>query len=550
MKMFKMIYKYINSQFRFFFIIIISSIIINITSIVIPYITGKYIDTLILNKNIENIYYYTSLYVICIVIAILLSYINSMIMVKFKNNIILNFTDEILEHIKKLPISFFYKIDAVYLNDRINSDCNDITSFIIDSIINLIINILSLSIYLYYIYQISLKMFTALIFMIPLYVLTYFYFRKPLYNAYYKFKENRNICCSKTVQQIYNMQFIKLQSLFNFVRDEFKNSFLETIKYAIRCVKLSSLFSSSNSIINSILVVLLFFYGGIEIINGRMSIGDLTILNKYFSSALVSIGYFLNFNQNYRSTLVSFSRITDLLNLNEEHNGDIEIKTINTIKLEDVAFNYESRNILSEFNYTFEKGCIHTIIGPNGIGKSTLINIIVGILGDYNGNVLYDSKNIKDINLYKTRLSSIGIVDQSPKFLNSTIRDNVCPNLKIDDETIVGYFKEYGFENLLVKLPQGLDTSFENNNIALSEGEKQKLSLLRALIKEPEVLLLDEPTTYLDKVSIERLKRNLNKLKVNMIVIIVTHDSNFEDIADKVLNLANNSNRVITSANV
>lgn len=363
----------------------------------------------------------------------------------------------------------------------------------------------------------------------------YHLFKKPLYDNNYKYKEDQNKLYTKSYNQIKNIKFIKSHSLFNIVREDFEHNYYKTLLSAINSMRTYSSFLSLGSLTKTFLSVSLFFYSGMSIISKRMTVGNFIVLNRYLNKILGSIQYFLDFTTTYQNTKVSYMRIKEILSMGVEANGYGDIKQIENISLVDVTFSYKSKNILNNFNYTFKKGNIYGVIGPNGTGKSTLINLILGILQNYEGQILYNSENIKNLDMYNIRYSKVSIVDQKPMFIKDTIEENLnLYNKEVNKKNIIKYFNEYTVGYFINKD----NTITYKKTELLSGGEMQKISLIRALLKEPDIFILDEPTTYLDTNSVKKLKEHIKHIKENSIVIIVSHDNKFIDISDDIIDLS------------
>ena len=306
----------------------------------------------------------------------------------------------------------------------------------------------------------------------------------------------------------------------------------------LRYTKVSYLFNSSNSMVTTIARVIIFFVGGMEIINGNLTIGDFTIISSYFTMMIGSVGYFLNLGKSYQDALVSYDRLRQILDEPQEINGTIRLESIETIELINVSFAYDnSKKIIHDFNYEFEKGKIYCIVGDNGTGKSTLINVILGILVNYySGEIRYNSIEVKELDMYYIRRKIIGVTEQEPKLVNDTIINNLIYGVEIYDyKTIDKLLKDLNVN--IDKFHEGLNTKLNEASSNISGGEKLKIAIARTFLKDPDVIVLDEPTSALDVVSIEKLKSMLTALKKEKIILIVTHNQEFLNIADEVIDL-------------
>nr|WP_246791623.1 ATP-binding cassette domain-containing protein [Clostridium perfringens] len=227
----------------------------------------------------------------------------------------------------------------------------------------------------------------------------------------------------------------------------------------------------------------------------------------------------------------------NLFNIQAELNGSLLINDISKIELKNVNFSYDNNIIvLKDFSYTFNKGKIYKIIGENGKGKSSLINVIIGLYNNYTGNINYNDINIKNIDIIDLRKNFISVVEQEPVLMNDTIYNNLTYNIQHSKENLLNLtLKELNLDTFINSLENGMDTIISEKNYNLSGGQKQKLSVTRSLLKQPKLLILDEANSAMDKESVEKLNTLLKNIKKDMIIIIITHTETFNEIIDETI---------------
>ncbi|SHI11963.1 ABC transporter ATP-binding protein [Sporanaerobacter acetigenes] len=538
MKIFKFVKEYIFKYKIQLFIFLIFSIISWIISIGLPYITGNYIDSLMNFQNRQTIIDFTIKILLMGIINIISSFVVSYSYVKVQTKSAIELNFKALEHISKMPILYFKNLDSAYLNQRINSDSNTLISFVLSNFLDILIRALTLIIVFYISFKINRKLTMILIPLIPLYLAIYFIFKKPLFKSGYELKEKQNKFFSKMNEQLYNINLIKLNSTFEESQKQLRTSFSTMFESLLKYTRISYIFSSSDSMTMIISQIIIFFFGGMEIINENLTIGQFTIIISYFSMIMGCISYYLNLGKSYQDALVSYNRLEEILNETKEINGDKRINSIDTIVLKEVCFSYDdTNNIIDNFNYTFKKGNIYGIIGQNGTGKSTFINLILGLFNNYyKGKIYYNSIELKKLDMYHIRKRIIGISEQEPALINDTIGKNVTYGIDIYNyDDIEEVLKSLNLD--INKFQDGLNTNIYEAANNISGGEKLKISLARTFLKNPDMIILDEPTSALDVNSIEKLEFILKEIKKDKIIIIVTHNRDILDILDEIIDL-------------
>lgn len=248
--------------------------------------------------------------------------------------------------------------------------------------------------------------------------------------------------------------------------------------------------------------------------------------------------------QQLANTESSVSRLQLVLQMEAPaDSGSTWNEKIETIGLNDLSYWYDSPDkqgsqserttILEHANLTFSKGRLNVITGPNGTGKSTTINLILGLLKPQEGTICYNGKDISDYT-NASLLAQFAIVEQEPFIFQGTLLDNITLGREISDEAVRQYLADYALEYLIGESGD-LSLRIGAKGRALSSGEKQRLALIRALIGEPSVIILDEPTSNIDYATAAMIRKSMNELAKQRLVICVSHDP--EMIADQDCNL-------------
>ncbi|MEM0374606.1 MAG: ABC transporter ATP-binding protein, partial [Sulfolobales archaeon] len=302
--------------------------------------------------------------------------------------------------------------------------------------------------------------------------------------------------------------------LKNFINRKYKNLYLNLHSNFI----LSILYFLPN--------VILLSYGGYLVVGGQLTIGSLVALSTYLQKLYSPIRELSNINFEIQKSLVSYNRYYELINVNDNAKKDqskyYELK--DSICLESVNFSYSGKkNIFCDLSYRIKLGSTVQISGCNGKGKTTLLDLMAGLLRPCSGNVFIDNIPIKNIDNQSLK-KLLGIVPQNVYLFNDTIKNNIILDKEISDTEILELSNKLGYNDVTNSTETNLYTMVSNIGNNLSGGQKQKIAILRAIIHNPSIIILDEPSTFLDEPSRIKLFMYLSTIKKHKLIIISSHD--------------------------
>lgn len=521
--------------------IIIFSIISMIASIVVPYLNGLFIDRLITSEKLEDFIYIAFSIIAIGLFGVLTSYYVNISITKTTANTTFDMLSDTVTHLQKVPlIQFHSKFAPSYIIRRISEDINVMISFFLNNFVSVFLNLvlfLSLSTI---ILLIDIDIFVVSMSFLPLYYLSYRKLRRPLFTKNKDVKEKSNRLSKTMFEQIDMAYEIKVDASFDNSLNKEKKSFLTYLESLLSYSRISYLFSSLDGIMSLLFQSIILFTAGLKIIKGSMTVGEFTIVNTYFAMLLTSTKYYFNLGRSLQDYRSSSSRMEEIYDLKTENNGSKVIREIRNIQLSDVTFSYDNLtdNVVCDTNLSFDKGSIYLITGPNGVGKTTVINIIIGIIQEIEtGSVKYNNVEIKDIDLYSTRQNTMSVLLQHAKYTDCTVGDYLSDNLKLGKNNIREMILLMGLDKIYLSDNFNVIDSWDRNINNLSGGQKQRMSLLKTLGKSSSVVILDEPSNGLDIDSTVQLTDYLHKSKENRITIVISHDDLFKPISDKIIKM-------------
>ena len=337
-----------------------------------------------------------------------------------------------------------------------------------------------------------------------------------------------------------NLSIIPLVKVFNlesWSQNRFNNQIEDYYGISLNYTRISSLNSSLSSLILGVPIVLLITFGGYMVIGGTISLGTFTAFLSYTSIFFSPISQLSSIWTSYKSALPAFDRLKEIYDMEPENSVDKGIAIKNgIITFENVSFSYDNRIILKEFNATFIPG-LNYIVGDNGTGKSTILKLICSLYPADRGSIKIDGHDINEIKR-SSLIKNISMIFSDPYLFDGSIYENISiGNLDATKEEIIAVSKLVKVHDFIEGTVNKYDTEVGENGLMLSSGEKQKIALARAILKDSPIILLDEVTKSIDKDSRDAINNVIMTLMANKTIIIVTHNSNEINVNSNIIRL-------------
>lgn len=531
MNIIKFCNKYIGNEKKKLVIYIFINIFLTMLSLIITVITSNFLDILVKKDNLSLIKLYCLYFGIFSIAIIALNLINNYLYTIIQTLISYRMNNSVIEHIKKLPRKEYLQMNSVYFNQRINNDSNSIVSFYINLLVEPLKYIILLVVSLFIIYKINKKILIFLLIFFILYVLLYIFFKDKLYYQSYKYKEEQADYFEKLNEQLEYIDFINIHSINKYFVLKLNNKFGEFFSVIKKYSKLSIIFSGLDQIIGTIGEILIYIIICLEIFWGNLSIGILMLVVTYAKNSLQSIKFFLSIGKTYQEILVSYDRLQILLNKPVKLDGEYIIDKINKIEIFNLTFCNNNKTLFNNLNLTMELGNLYVVKGRNGVGKTTLIKILLGMYNDYTGKIKFNGIDIRKLNMNKILSQNISFTEQEAILINDSILNNLIlfnSNYNIEDL--------YNLLNIF-KLKLNIDSYICENTTNISGGERQKIAIIRQILSNAEIMILDEPTSSIDEKSKRVLVDLIEVYKKEKLIIIISHSTEFDQIADEIFYL-------------
>ncbi len=447
-------------------------------------------------------------------------------------------------HLMKLPQRFFETMRTGEIISRVN-DAVKIRAFIsnagVDIFINLLILIFTFTLMVVYSKELAFRMF----FIIPFFLVIYFVYNKL--NKKY-LRQTMERAADVESHLVESMATISTVKRFNTGWKEnlkFEFRFVPLLKSSFLANKISVNAISWNELLSGVFLLILLWSGTFQVFRQKITPGELMSFYALFGYMLGPLNSLIQSNRFIQDALIAADRLFQLIDLEQEneHEDMVDLKQgdVTSICLDKIGFRYGSgKSLFNELELTLEKNKINGISGDSGSGKSTILSLIQGVYPLSSGKIFLGKFELGYIR--KSSISKlIAEVPQKTDIFNGSVADNIALfDHPPDISKVIRVCYESQIMDIIESLPMGLMTFLGENGVKLSGGELQKIAIARAVYRDPEIFLFDEPSAAMDKKSEDQLKSLLLKLKNDgKTIILVSHRSSTLEICDTVHYLKN-----------
>ena len=506
------------------------SIIVATSTSATAWLLDPAIEKIFLNKD--------QTLILLIPIAIIIAFSAKGTSLYFAKLIMINVSEEVKKMMQTDMLKSFIKADTEIIENKhsgkyisnLNFDVNQITILLADALLSLFKDSLTLIGLLIVMFFQNWKLSLIAIFMIPLASITAKILAKRMGKVTTQAQEKSGDLNRYLIDLFKNHKIIKI-----FQRESFEEKrsekFVNDLKE--KSAKIAAVYIRSApimEILTGIMIAILIFYSGKLIINGEIGINNFFSFLAAMMLAYQPVKTLTKVNVGIGQGLSAAARILPIIDnqneisLNEQ--GDKLKITEGNIILDKINFAYKSNpenKVLQDMSLKFTGGKMTALVGHSGSGKSTLLNMIPRIYLPTSGNIYFDNQDISKVNLESLR-NQISIVDQNTTLFDDTVFNNIkYARPDADKEDILEAAKLSMSDEFINNLENGYETTIGENGVKLSGGEKQRISIARAFLKNSRIILLDEATSSLDSETEEKIQKALDKLTINKTTIVIAH---------------------------
>jgi ATP-binding cassette subfamily B protein len=461
----------------------------------------------------------------------------------FEQKVIFDLRSDLYSHIQLLPLRWFDNRATGDLMTRVIEDVNSVERVLIDGIEQGVVAVLQIVIVLAVMFYWNAKL--ALLALVPFPLLIVGALSYTL-TAHRRYRLQRRAASNINALLHDNLAGIRQIKSFAREREEHArfNQASDQLRYATLVVMRTwAIYSPSMSMFEAIGAVLVLGFGSHAVLTGTMQIGDLVAFLLLMAFLYDPISRLHQLNQLVQAGRAAGERVFDILDEKAEPGfvakitdpGDCK-RVVGEIRYEDVSFGYaEGLPALRHVSFDAPPGTTTALVGATGAGKSTLVNLLVRFYEFDSGQIYVDGKPIRDYGL-RTLREAIGVVTQESFLFNGSIRENLLMGKPTaTDAELWGAVDAANARGFIERLPDGLESIVGERGVKLSVGEKQRLSIARALLKDPPILILDEATASVDTATERLIQEALEHLMANRTSIVIAHRLSTIVHADQIL---------------
>lgn len=537
---------YYKPHMRLFILDLCAAFFLAVVDLLFPLYSKEVVNTFIPNANLRSILIFGAvllvLYVMRLGAQYFMSYWGHMVGARMEYAM----RQDLFSHLQTMDISFYDKRKTGQIMSRLVGDLREIAELAHHGPEDLFISIIMLVGSLTILVRINIIL-TLITFVLVL-MLIYFAYtrRKGMKEASRGVRHHDANMNAKIENSISGIRLSKSFTNEEFEEEQFAGFNYSHLRSRQAFFQAMGAFEAGSNFLVNLLSLLLLVLGGIFVIRGTIDMGELVAYLLYSNYFMQPIRRLIQFTQQYETGIAGFERFCEMMDI-EPSIGDVEgaidlDEVRGEIHFDNVTFSYEeeSNGVLVSFDLRIAPGENVALVGPSGVGKSTISKLIPRFYDVHSGSVKIDGHDVRDLTLESIR-RNIGMVEQDVFLYYGTIEDNILyGRLDATKEEVIEAAKAANIHDFIMTLPEGYDTIVGERGILLSGGQKQRIAIARVFLKNPPILILDEATSSLDNENEKIIQQSLEELSQGRTTLSIAHRLSTIVEADRVILMGKN----------
>jgi len=504
-----------------------------------PFLVGEMVDGYIANKDMEGLIRMGLLFFAIVVLTVVIRYFFIYYSAKLGQSVIKDLRVKVFDHITGLKMRYFDQTPIGKAITRTISDVQSVNEIFTQGVLTMFADILGIFAVIGFMFYHSWRLTLICLATLPLMIMVTYVFKEKVKVAFQNVRNEISVMNAFLQEQISGMQLVQLFSAEKQEADKFKKINRRYTKANLDAIEYYAIFYPVVELISAIALALLVWWGTKGIWQHTVTPGAFVAFPLYLNMLFRPVRMLADKFNTLQMGLVGADRVFKILENKEfiKDYGKVEVSKIKgDIEFKNVSFAYDEENfVLNDVSFHLKNGETLAIVGSTGSGKTTIINIINRFYETQKGEILIDGLDLKKYKMKSLR-DRVAMVLQDVFLFNGSVYDNISLRDKnISKETMLDASKKIGAHEFIEKLPGGYDFMITERGSNLSMGQRQLISFVRALVVNPDILILDEATSSIDSETEEIIQYAIEKLISKRTSIIIAHRLSTIRHADKIL---------------
>lgn len=521
-----------------------------------PYLIGYTIDHYIQTKLYRGLMTFTGILLALYIISAATDYLQTKIMGSIGQRMLYSLRNAVFNKIQSLPVAFFNQNKAGDLISRINNDTDKVNQFFSQSLLQFVDSIFMMTGAAIFLLAIHVELGAAAL--IPAaFILIFVKLISPIVKKKNAASLKSTGGLSAEIQEsLGNFKTIVAFNRRDYFRNKFNLANVTNYKASVSAGLINNIFVPVFTLFSNIAQLIVLAFGIYLISEGHFTIGLLISFIAYVQYFYQPLRQLATLWASFQTAMAAWDRISIILNLESNLSRKIQSHAIKIpnpplLIFKNVSFQYpDGKKVLHDINFTLNKGQTVAFVGPTGGGKTTTASLIARLYDPTEGEVFLDGNDLRTYSPEELT-NKIGFILQEPFLFNGSVRDNILYGneayKKLDKDQLNKVLRDADLESLIHRFENGLDTKIVSGGDSMSLGEKQLIAFIRAVLRKPDLLILDEATANIDTITEKLLEEILEKLPVSTTKVIIAHRLNTIENADEIFFV--NSGEVTAAGN-
>ena len=503
-------------------------IIVSLTDGYFTYLSKRMIDEGIVAGNREQLFRLAVEYGLLVLLSSAVTFVFIYLAGRLGEQVQYDLRKKLFDHLQELSFSYFDRTPVGWIMSRVTSDTQRVGELVSWGMLDMTWALVSIGTSFYFMIKINWRLALIVFLVLPVLIVVAVYFKKLIL---VEFRKVRKLNSKITGSFNENITGVRVTKAFNREErnlEEFADLSHDRYQAGFRAGWLSALFLPVVQIISAVAIGTVVVVGGLQVETGALTIGGIQAFISYIAFMLWPVQDLARVYASTQQAIASAERVFSLIDAEPEvqdRPDAVPVDSLRTdIEFDHVDFWYEEdKPVLQDFTLTVRQGETIALVGPTGGGKSTIVNLLCRFYEPKAGVIRFGGRDYTTIQLASIH-SRLGIVLQSPHLFSGTIRENIrYGKLDATDEEIEEAAKLAGAHEFIIELENGYDTEVGEGGVLLSTGQKQLISLARAVLADPDIFIMDEATSSVDTVTENLIQRGMEEMMRGRTSFVIAH---------------------------